>query len=67
MKIWISNGIFSDYISTAVRTGDEGIFGISLLLIEAKLIGIRMRKMDYMGGISSGTTFIMFMFQLRIY
>lgn len=37
---------FSNYISTAVRTGDEGIFGISLLLIEAKLKGIRMRKMD---------------------
>lgn len=70
MKKWISNGIFSDYITTAVRTGEDGMFGVSLLLIEAKLKGVRMRKMDCMGGIGrylfeliyfkSGTTFIMF-------
>jgi len=26
--------MFADYFVTAVRTGDEGLFGISLLLIE---------------------------------
>ena len=33
-KKWITNGTFADYFVTAVRTGDEGIFGISMLLIE---------------------------------
>lgn len=33
-KKWITNGMFSDYFVTAVRTGDEGIFGVSMLLIE---------------------------------
>ena len=26
--------MFCDYFVTAVRTGDEGIFGVSMLLIE---------------------------------
>ena len=33
-KKWITNGMFCDYFVTAVITGDEGIFGISMLLIE---------------------------------
>lgn len=33
-KKWITNGTFCDYFVTAVRTGDKGIFGISMLLIE---------------------------------
>ncbi|KAJ1557722.1 hypothetical protein HK096_005705, partial [Nowakowskiella sp. JEL0078] len=33
VKKWITNGTFSDYFSTAVRTGD-GMGGISMLLIE---------------------------------
>lgn len=33
-KKWITNGVFADYFVTAVRTGDEGIFGVSMLLIE---------------------------------
>lgn len=33
-KKWITNGTFCEYFVTAVRTGDEGIFGISMLLIE---------------------------------
>ena len=60
MKKWISNGIFSDYITTAVRTGEEGIFGVSLLLIDAKLKGLRMRKMNCMGGI--GRYLLIFIF-----
>lgn len=34
VKKWITNGVFSDYFVTAVRTGGKGIGGISLLLIE---------------------------------
>eukprot|EP01063_Lacrimia_lanifica_P007925 TRINITY_DN1508_c0_g1_i1.p1 TRINITY_DN1508_c0_g1~~TRINITY_DN1508_c0_g1_i1.p1 ORF type:complete len:520 (+),score=229.00 TRINITY_DN1508_c0_g1_i1:69-1628(+) len=33
-KKWITNGHFSDYFATAVRTGGKGMFGISMLLIE---------------------------------
>jgi len=33
-KKWITNGTFADYFVTAVRTGDKGIFGISMILIE---------------------------------
>ena len=33
-KKWITNGTFCDYFVTAVRTGDKGIFGISMLVIE---------------------------------
>jgi alkylation response protein AidB-like acyl-CoA dehydrogenase len=33
-KKWITNATFCDYFVTAVRTGGEGIFGISMLLIE---------------------------------
>jgi len=34
VKKWITNGTFSDYFVTAVRTGDKGMGGLSLLLIE---------------------------------
>ncbi len=34
LKKWITNGIFSDYFTTAVRTGGKGMGGISLLVIE---------------------------------
>ena len=33
-KKWITNGMFSDYFSTAVRTGGKGMFGITMMLIE---------------------------------
>jgi alkylation response protein AidB-like acyl-CoA dehydrogenase len=33
-KKWITNGMFCDYFVTAVRTGSNGIAGISLMLIE---------------------------------
>ena len=33
-KKWITNGTFSDYFVTAVRTGGKGTKGISMMLIE---------------------------------
>ena len=33
-KKWITNGIWSDYFTTAVRTGEPGMNGVSVLLIE---------------------------------
>ena len=44
MKKWITNGIFSDYFTTAVVTEPEnGIFGISILLIENTMPGVILR------------------------
>ena len=44
MKKWITNGIFSDYFTTAVVTEPEnGIFGISILLIEKTMPGVILR------------------------
>jgi alkylation response protein AidB-like acyl-CoA dehydrogenase len=45
LKKWITNGIFSDYFTTAVRTGGKGHSGISMLVIERKSAGVSTRKM----------------------
>ncbi|KAF4126133.1 Acyl-CoA dehydrogenase related to the alkylation response protein AidB [Geosmithia morbida] len=58
-KKWITNGIWSDYFTTAVRTGGEGMNGVSLLLIE-RTQGVTTRRMDCQGVWSSGTTYITF-------
>ncbi|KAG9251151.1 acyl-CoA dehydrogenase/oxidase [Emericellopsis atlantica] len=58
-KKWITNGIWADYFTTAVRTGGEGAGGVSLLLIE-RTEGVSTRRMDCQGVWSSGTTYITF-------
>ncbi|KAL5601408.1 hypothetical protein BROUX41_002605 [Berkeleyomyces rouxiae] len=58
-KKWITNGIWSDYFTTAVRTGGTGMEGVSLLLIE-RGPGVSTRRMDCQGVWSSGTTYITF-------
>ncbi|ATY59875.1 acyl-CoA dehydrogenase [Cordyceps militaris CM01] len=58
-KKWITNGIWSDYATMAVRTGDEGAGGLSLLLVPLKgHPGVEMRRLKVGGQISAGTTFI---------
>ncbi|GAM86297.1 hypothetical protein ANO11243_043090 [Dothideomycetidae sp. 11243] len=59
-KKWITNGIWADYFTTAVRTGGEGMNGVSVLLIERSAGGVSTRKMDCQGVWSSGTTYITF-------
>ncbi|KAI4956072.1 hypothetical protein J4E91_000282 [Alternaria rosae] len=59
-KKWITNGIWSDYFTTAVRTGGEGMNGVSVLLIERSAGGVSTRKMDCQGVWSSGTTYVTF-------
>lgn len=39
-KTFISGGMGADWISTAVRTGDKGVKGISMLLIPTNLEGV---------------------------
>ncbi|KAK3191988.1 hypothetical protein K4F52_002031 [Lecanicillium sp. MT-2017a] len=58
-KKWITNGIWADYFTTAVRTGGPGMNGVSLLLIE-RTDGVSTRRMDCQGVWSSGTTYITF-------
>lgn len=60
LKKWITNGIFCDYFTTAVRTGGPGMDGLSLLLIEKTFPGVSTRKMKCQGMWASGTTFIVF-------
>ncbi|KAK7757422.1 hypothetical protein SLS62_000435 [Diatrype stigma] len=59
-KKWITNGIWADYFTVAVRTGGPGMNGISLLLIERDFGGVSTRRMDCQGVWSSGTTYITF-------
>ncbi|KAH8880325.1 acyl-CoA dehydrogenase NM domain-like protein [Thozetella sp. PMI_491] len=59
-KKWITNGIWCDYFTTAVRTGGPGMGGVSLLLIERDFGGVSTRRMDCQGVWSSGTTYITF-------
>lgn len=44
-KKWITGGMIGDYYTTAVRTGGEGMMGLSLLLIERNTPGLQVRLM----------------------
>ena len=59
-KKWITNGIWCDYFTTAVRTGGPGMNGVSVLLIEREHGGVSTRRMDCQGVWASGTTYITF-------
>ncbi|RKP06804.1 acyl-CoA dehydrogenase/oxidase [Thamnocephalis sphaerospora] len=59
-KKWITNGVFADYFTVAVRTGGEGMGGVSLLLIERIMPGVKTRQMQCSGVWSSGTAYITF-------
>jgi alkylation response protein AidB-like acyl-CoA dehydrogenase len=59
-KMWITNGIYADYFTVAVRTGapDSAHNGLSMLLLERNMGGIETEKMECMGVWPSGTTLI---------
>jgi alkylation response protein AidB-like acyl-CoA dehydrogenase/predicted heme/steroid binding protein len=59
-KKWITNGTFADFFTVAVRTGGKGMGGISLLLLERGMPGLKTVKMSCGGGWSSGTSYITF-------
>eukprot|EP01123_Difflugia_compressa_P012649 TRINITY_DN5504_c0_g1_i1.p1 TRINITY_DN5504_c0_g1~~TRINITY_DN5504_c0_g1_i1.p1 ORF type:complete len:539 (-),score=108.19 TRINITY_DN5504_c0_g1_i1:6-1601(-) len=59
-KKWITNGIFADFFTVAVRTGGPGARGVSLLLIEKSFPGVVTRPMKCSGVWPSGTTYITF-------
>lgn len=54
-KTFITSGMRCDYMTTAVRTGDDGASGISLLLIEMDSAGISRTPLEKMGWHCSDT------------
>ncbi|EXJ75312.1 acyl-CoA dehydrogenase [Cladophialophora psammophila CBS 110553] len=59
-KKWITNGIWCDYCTAAVRTGGPGRGGISLLVVPLKAKGVTTRRLENQGVHASGSTFITF-------
>lgn len=59
-KKFITVGIYADFFLTAVRTGGKGHDGISFLLIEKTMPGVKIRRMKMSGAWASGTAFITF-------
>lgn len=59
-KKWITNGMFSDYFMTLVRTGGPGAAGLSMLLIPRDVGGIMTRKIEIGATGMSATTYITF-------
>ncbi|KAJ5948631.1 hypothetical protein N7454_001938 [Penicillium verhagenii] len=57
-KKWITNGLWADYCTAAVRTGGPGRSGISLLVIPLAAAGVTRRRMYNSGVNASGSTFI---------
>ncbi|KAK2781499.1 hypothetical protein FQN52_001609 [Onygenales sp. PD_12] len=58
-KKWITNGIWADYTTMAVRTGGPGPGGLSLVVVPLKNYpGVEMRRFSVAGQACSGTTFI---------
>jgi acyl-CoA dehydrogenase len=59
IKKWVTNGIWTDYSTMAVRTGGPGAGGLSLLVVPLKNYpGVTMQRLKVQGQSSSGTTFI---------
>ena len=60
-KKWITNGLWADYVTAAVRTGGHGMGGISVLIIPLKNTpGIIRRRIYNSGLYASGSTYIGF-------
>mmetsp|Transcript_14754 Transcript_14754/g.19357 ORF Transcript_14754/g.19357 Transcript_14754/m.19357 type:complete len:518 (+) Transcript_14754:181-1734(+) len=58
-KKWITGGNEADYFTTAVRTGGEGMGGISLLLIE-RSEGVTTKRIKTSYSTAAGTAYITF-------
>ena len=60
-KMWITNGTRADFITLAVRTGDPGYGGISLLTFPTDVKGFQVsKKLDKVGNLSSDTAILFF-------
>jgi citronellyl-CoA dehydrogenase len=60
-KLWITNGTRADFITLAVRTGDDGFGGISLLTFPTDVKGFSVgRSLKKVGNLSSDTAELYF-------
>ena len=60
-KLWITNGTRADFITLAVRTGDDGFGGISLLTFPTDVKGYSVgRSLKKVGNLSSDTAELFF-------
>jgi citronellyl-CoA dehydrogenase len=60
-KMWITNGARADFLTMAVRTGEEGYGGISLLLFPTDTPGFQVsKKLEKVGNPSSDTAVLFF-------
>jgi acyl-CoA dehydrogenase len=59
-KTFITSGMRADYFTVAVRTGEEGPAGISMLVIDGDSPGLARTKLDKMGWLSSDTATLYF-------
>lgn len=60
IKKFITNGLWADYFSVAVRTGGPGGQGVSMLLIERNMHGVSTLPIKVQGVKGSGTAFVEF-------
>ncbi|TPX33022.1 hypothetical protein SmJEL517_g04008 [Synchytrium microbalum] len=58
-KKWITCGTYADYFVTAVRTGNKGATGMSVLIIERQP-GLKTRILPTQAGTSSGQAYVTF-------
>ncbi len=60
-KLWITNGSRADFITLAVRTGDEGFGGISLVTLPTDIKGFSVgKKLKKVGNLASDTCELFF-------
>ena len=60
-KMWITNGTRADFITLAVRTGEAGYGGISLLTFPTDVQGFSVsKKLSKIGNLSSDTALLFF-------
>jgi citronellyl-CoA dehydrogenase len=60
-KLWITNGTRADFIILAVRTGEEGHKGISMVLMPTDIKGFSVgKKLKKIGNLSSDTAELFF-------
>jgi len=60
-KMWITNGTRADFITLAVRTGEAGYGGISLLTFPTDVKGFSVsKKLDKVGNLASDTAILFF-------
>jgi len=57
-KKWITSGCYADFFTVAVRTGGPGAKGISLLLVERSMPGVKTQRMKTQGWWISNTAYV---------